>query len=187
MGQGGEVFVLNMGEPVRIADFARRMVEMSGLSVRDNSNPDGDIEIVEIGLRPGEKLYEELLIGDDMQATQHPRIFKASEPFLTYRRFMQSFARLERGLAEANARAVIAVLQEMVAEFTPSGDLADRAALEGGDGLRDAQLFSRHGNRQRQAPILPLSWKILHPTGGSTAIRLPTPRERNPSLGIAAP
>src|SRR5690606_15272605 len=79
MAKGGEVFVLDMGEPVRIADLPRSMIRLSGLSVRDADTPDGDIEIVETGLRPGEKLYEELLIGDNPEVTNHPRIMRARE------------------------------------------------------------------------------------------------------------
>jgi FlaA1/EpsC-like NDP-sugar epimerase len=84
MGQGGDVFVLDMGEPVKIIDLARRMVELSGLRVRDAELPNGDIEIVVTGLRPGEKLYEELLIGDNPEPTSHPRIMKAHEDCLPW-------------------------------------------------------------------------------------------------------
>ncbi len=84
MAQGGEVFVLDMGAPVKIMQLARRMVELSGLRVRDAAEPDGDIEITITGLRPGEKLYEELLIGDDPSPTAHPRIMKAHEEFLDW-------------------------------------------------------------------------------------------------------
>lgn len=84
MASGGDVFVLDMGQPVKIVDLARRMVELSGMTVRDESNPDGDIEISITGLRPGEKLYEELLIGDNPAPTAHPRIMKAHEEYLAW-------------------------------------------------------------------------------------------------------
>ena len=84
MAKGGEVFVLDMGKSVRISDLATTMVQLSGLSVRDESNPDGDIEIQEIGLRPGEKLYEELIIGNDPKATVHKRIMMAHENHLAW-------------------------------------------------------------------------------------------------------
>jgi FlaA1/EpsC-like NDP-sugar epimerase len=84
MGQGGDVFVLNMGEPVKILDLARRMIHLSGLTVRDAAHPHGDIEIAVTGLRAGEKLYEELLIGNNPQPTKHPRIIKAHEPFMSW-------------------------------------------------------------------------------------------------------
>jgi len=82
MGNGGDVFVLDMGKPVKILDMAQRMVHLSGLTVRDENNPVGDIDIVFSGLRPGEKLYEELLIGDNVTPTEHPRIQRANEHML---------------------------------------------------------------------------------------------------------
>ena len=84
MAMGGDVFVLDMGEPVRIIDLARRMVELSGLAVLDDANPDGDIAMEVTSLRPGEKLYEELLIGDNPMPTTHPRIMRAEEEFLPW-------------------------------------------------------------------------------------------------------
>lgn len=82
MASGGEVFILDMGQPVRIIDLARRMIQLSGLSVKEDTESDGDIEIQIVGLRPGEKLYEELLIGNDPQTTAHQRIMKANEAFI---------------------------------------------------------------------------------------------------------
>jgi FlaA1/EpsC-like NDP-sugar epimerase len=84
MGQGGDVFVLDMGEPVKIIDLAQRMVQLSGLTVKDADYPEGDIEIAVVGLRPGEKLYEELLIGDNPEPTEHPCIMKAHEDFFPW-------------------------------------------------------------------------------------------------------
>lgn len=84
MSTGGDVFVLDMGEPIRIWDLAERMVRMSGLSVKSNTNPDGDIEIRQIGLRPGEKLYEELLVSNDVRGTEHPLIMRATEASLSW-------------------------------------------------------------------------------------------------------
>ncbi len=95
MGQGGDVFVLDMGEPVKIMDLARRMVQLAGLSVRDAEHPSGDIEIAVTGLRPGEKLYEELLIGDNPEPTDHPRILKAREPYLPWTQLREELAVLE--------------------------------------------------------------------------------------------
>jgi FlaA1/EpsC-like NDP-sugar epimerase len=82
MAQGGDVFVLDMGEPVRIDDLARLMVRLSGYDVRTSDNPEGDIAIAYTGLRSGEKLYEELLIGANTKATEHPRIWRSDEPFV---------------------------------------------------------------------------------------------------------
>ncbi len=134
MAQGGEVFVLEMGEPVRIADLARNMIELSGLSVRDASNPDGDIEISVVGLRPGEKLYEELLIGGDDMPTSHPRIMKAREPMLGMAQLLPVIERLEAALVKSDAVTLRRLLVDTVGGFTPDEDVVDhihqrRAAL----------------------------------------------------------
>jgi FlaA1/EpsC-like NDP-sugar epimerase len=100
MGQGGDVFVLDMGQPIKIMDLARRMLHLSGLSERNAANPHGDIEIAITGLRPGEKLYEELLIGDNPESTDHPRIMKAREPYLPWEQLQ---GELEQLLLAANA------------------------------------------------------------------------------------
>ncbi len=114
MAHGGEVFVLDMGEPVRIADLARRMVELSGLTVRDQGCPDGDIEVNVVGLRPGEKLYEELLIGNNPMKTSHQRIYKANEEH-------SSMPKLEKVLkqftTESNQDEIELQLQSIVPEF----------------------------------------------------------------------
>ncbi|MGO4303107.1 polysaccharide biosynthesis protein [Cupriavidus sp. RAF12] len=106
MAHGGEVFVLDMGQPVRIMDLARRMVQLSGLTVRDESNPTGDIEIQVTGLRPGEKLYEELLIGDNPEPTAHERIMKAREDYVQWEKFVTVLASM-RHAAEQNDDAQI--------------------------------------------------------------------------------
>ena len=82
MGEGGEVFVLDMGEPVKIVELAKKLIRLSGMALIDANTPDGDIEIKFTGLRPGEKLYEELLIGDNVDTTEHKRILKAKEESL---------------------------------------------------------------------------------------------------------
>jgi FlaA1/EpsC-like NDP-sugar epimerase len=106
MGQGGDVFVLDMGQPVKIMDLARRMVQLSGLSVRDAAHPAGDIEIAVTGLRVGEKLYEELLIGNNPRPTAHPRIMTAHEPFMLWADLQQELQVLARA-AEANDSVAI--------------------------------------------------------------------------------
>ena len=85
MAEGGDVFVLDMGEPVKIVELAKRMVELSGLTVRGDLSSEDDIEIIFTGLRPGEKLYEELLIGDNPQSTMHPKILRAQDSFMPWR------------------------------------------------------------------------------------------------------
>ena len=95
MARGGDVFVLDMGEPVKIYDLAQKLIELSGLTLRNEQNPDGDIEIEVIGLRPGEKLYEELLIGDNPQLTTHPRVMRAQDDFLPWTRLEDDLKKLE--------------------------------------------------------------------------------------------
>ena len=110
MASGGEVFVLDMGEPVRILDLAHRMVKLSGMKVRDEAHPDGDIEIAITGLRPGEKLYEELLIGDNPTPTAHPRIMKAHEDHLSWPVLELQLQTLRRAADNSNVAAIKAVL-----------------------------------------------------------------------------
>jgi len=125
MAEGGEVFVLDMGQPVKIADLARNMIELSGHRVKDAHNPDGDIELVEIGLRPGEKLYEELLIGDNPASTDHPRILKANEHCLTLPRLMTLIEALREALVAEDAPRMIEVLGQLVPEFKPQSGIVD--------------------------------------------------------------
>jgi FlaA1/EpsC-like NDP-sugar epimerase len=119
MAKGGEVFVLDMGEPVRIIDLAARMVELSGLNLRNAQNPDGDIEIDIIGLRPGEKLYEELLIGDNPKPTQHPRIMQAQEDFLPWPTLLQEIQMLIEALQRQDADRLRNLLIRLVSGYTP--------------------------------------------------------------------
>lgn len=127
MAEGGEVFLLDMGEPVRIYDLARNMIELSGLSVRDERAPDGEIEIREIGLRPGEKMYEELLIDSSAQPTAHPLIMQAREEYLPWNQVGPALARLETAIAAQDEPATVAILGEMVREY---GDPELKAAAE---------------------------------------------------------
>ncbi len=125
MAQGGDVFVLDMGQPVRIMDLAQRMVELSGLQVKNEQNPTGDIEIETTGLRPGEKLFEELLIGDDTQPTQHPRILRAREAFQPWREFELTLQELDHALSAQDVPAARALLAASVHGYQPTGDVVD--------------------------------------------------------------
>ena len=129
MGTGGDVFVLDMGEPVRIADLARRMVELSGLSLRDAANPKGDIEVTVTGLRPGEKLYEELLIGDNPKPTQHARIMKAHEEFLPWDELQARLNALQTCMQANDVPAIRGLLQELVPGYQPSGEVVDWVSM----------------------------------------------------------
>lgn len=117
MAKGGEVFLLDMGASVRIIDLAKSMISLSGLSLRSKDNPDGDIEIVEIGLRPGEKLYEELLIGNSPKETDHKQIMKANENYVEWNILETMLIDLERELAEGHATPAVAQLKRIVPEF----------------------------------------------------------------------
>lgn len=131
MGQGGEVFVLDMGRPVRIVELARRMVELSGHTVRDEASPEGDVEINITGLRPGEKLYEELLIGDDPSPTAHPRIMKASEGFRAWSELRPWLVRLERAALTNDVPAVREVLRQLVSGYQPADEIVDWITVVG--------------------------------------------------------
>ena len=120
MAVGGDVFVLDMGQPVKIIDLARRIVHLSGLSVRDSSNPDGDVEIEITGLRPGEKLYEELLIGDNPSATGHARIMKAHEPFIPWGLLSDELTALALATQNGEIAAIKPFLLRHVQGYQPS-------------------------------------------------------------------
>jgi len=130
MAKGGDVFVLDMGEPVKIMDLARRMVELSGLTVKDEISPDGDIAIEVTGLRPGEKLYEELLIGDNPKPTLHPRIMKAHEEFLPWEELEAKLKALEIALNVNDVGVMRVIVQELVSGYVPSDDIVDWVYLE---------------------------------------------------------
>lgn len=125
MGQGGDVFVLDMGEPVRIVELAEKMIHLSGLSVRSEKNLHGDIEIEFTGLRPGEKLYEELLIGDNVVSTQHPMIMSANEDMLSWEELKQKLAQLLEAVDQDDYARVRQLLRETVSGYTPEGDIVD--------------------------------------------------------------
>jgi len=127
MARGGEVFVLDMGQPVRVLDLARNMIELSGLTIRSADNPEGDIEIEIVGLRPGEKLFEELLIGDDPIATPHPRIMMANENCLPWKTLQSRLEDLAEMVERRDAAAVRALLIELVPEYR-AGALTDWVA-----------------------------------------------------------
>jgi FlaA1/EpsC-like NDP-sugar epimerase len=132
MAKGGDVFVLDMGQSVRILDLAIRMIELSGLNVRDADNPEGDIEIEITGLRPGEKLYEELLIGDDPRGTSHPRIMKARDDYLPWPQLQGEIEALDSALRANNAPVVRQMLARLVSGYVPSKQIVDWVYLEQG-------------------------------------------------------
>ncbi|SDS94641.1 NDP-sugar epimerase, includes UDP-GlcNAc-inverting 4,6-dehydratase FlaA1 and capsular polysaccharide biosynthesis protein EpsC [Pseudomonas asplenii] len=125
MGQGGDVFVLDMGEPVRIIELAEKMIHLSGLSVRSDKNPHGDIAIEFSGLRPGEKLYEELLIGDNVAATRHPMIMTANEDMLPWDVLKLRLAELLKAVESDDYARVRQLLRETVSGYAPDGEIVD--------------------------------------------------------------
>jgi len=118
MAEGGDVFLLDMGKAIRIFDMASTMIHLSGLTVRNTDNPHGDIEIREVGLRKGEKLYEELLIGDSAQPTSHPRIMRAMEQRLAWDSLMEQLDVMETALSEGDRITALKTLRALVPEYS---------------------------------------------------------------------
>lgn len=126
MAKGGDVFILDMGEPVKIVDLAKNLIQLSGLSVKDENNPKGDIEITYTGLRPGEKLYEELLIGgDNVRKTAHPRIMTAEEVYLPFEQLSEVLSELENSCKDANYMAIRQTLLNAPTDFNPTTEIVD--------------------------------------------------------------
>jgi FlaA1/EpsC-like NDP-sugar epimerase len=148
MAKGGDVFVLDMGRPVRIDDLARRMISLMGLTVRDATNPEGDIEIEYTGLRTAEKLFEELLIGTNVTGTDHPMIMRAIEHSLPWPRMQQLLNELLAALASSDCRRSLALLEEAVAEYRVVHAINDhvwtrRALSVATDGLKVTDLAAK--------------------------------------------
>jgi FlaA1/EpsC-like NDP-sugar epimerase len=130
MGRGGDVFVLDMGEPLRIVDLARRMIHLMGLSVKDEENPEGDIEIVYTGLRPAEKLYEELLIGKNVAGTEHPMIMRATEHHIPWPQLREKLVEMLEALDAFDCAWARELLMESVAEYRPESPIQDLVWLQ---------------------------------------------------------
>lgn len=125
MGQGGDVFVLDMGEPVSIAELAAKMIHLSGFSVRSEDNPNGDIAVVFTGLRPGEKLYEELLIGDNVTPTEHPMILRANESSMAWQDYCHVLTRLAQALDRDDLLMVRKIMRATVDGYSPDAEIVD--------------------------------------------------------------
>jgi FlaA1/EpsC-like NDP-sugar epimerase len=125
MADGGEVFVLDMGKPVRICDLAKRMIHLMGMTVRDEQNRDGDIEIAYTGLRPAEKLYEELLIGNNVTGTEHPMILRAIEHSLPWERIQAMLDEIVTAMARLDCPRALQLLSEVVVEYKPAPESHD--------------------------------------------------------------
>ena len=125
MGDGGDVFVLDMGKPVKINLLAKKMIQLSGLKLKNESNPDGDIEIKYTGLRPGEKLFEELLIGDDTVETENPLIMRAREDMLPWKELKPILENLKKTVENGNNEKIRKILIQLVPTFKPQSEIAD--------------------------------------------------------------
>jgi FlaA1/EpsC-like NDP-sugar epimerase len=125
MGKGGDVFVLDMGESVKIMDLAHNLIHLSGREVKNDENPHGDIEIKCTGLRPGEKLYEELLIGDNVKATEHERIMAANETFLSIQKYKELIEKLDRACHDFKHNEIREILLDAPTGFKPTDGIGD--------------------------------------------------------------
>lgn len=153
MANGGEVFVLDMGEPVKIIDLARRMVELSGLRVREGIGGGGDIAIDITGLRPGEKLYEELLIGADAEPTVHRRIMKAHEDFLSWAILEPTLLQLQQAIYKGHVESVLNILVQLVSGYSPSQYIAQDNILSRDGAYRATNSISPANNTEN--PVMP--------------------------------
>jgi len=125
MGEGGDVFVLDMGEPVKIYDLAKKMVHLTGLEIKNKQNPQGDIEIKITGLRPGEKLYEELLIGEDEKPTRHPRIKAANEVCLSWGEMQALLSELSEAALNYDLPKIRTLMLSAPTGFNPTDGICD--------------------------------------------------------------
>ena len=130
LSDGGDIFLLDMGKPVKIKDLIYRIVQLSGLEVRDEKNPEGDIAIDIVGLRPGEKLYEELLVGDDQKKTDNPKIFKANDPFINLIELRKNLQQLEKFINNGQIPLILKLFEDLVVGFKKDRELSDHIYLK---------------------------------------------------------
>lgn len=129
MGLGGDVYVLDMGEPIKIADLAKQMIHLMGFSVRDEINKNGEIEIEYTGLRPGEKMHEGLLIGDNVSGTEHPRILRAEESFLSYSELIKILDSLRHACATADCERAREIICDAPTGYSPNNEICDHLCM----------------------------------------------------------
>jgi FlaA1/EpsC-like NDP-sugar epimerase len=130
MGKGGDVFVLDMGKPVKIIDLAKRLISLSGLDIKDKKNPDGDIEIIFTGLRPGEKLYEELLIGDNVNKTAHKQILRAEEDFISKEEIEGYLKDLDKASKNNDISTLKSIFKEIIDGYESDESISDIISLQ---------------------------------------------------------
>ena len=137
MGKGGDIFVLDMGEPIRIMDIAERMIQLMGHEKRDADNPDGDIEILITGLRSGEKLYEELLLGENVTGTNHPMILRAEEPGAEFVNLQSYLGKLSEACKDADCQKIRNLLTEFIPEYKAAKMMTDFLWRSSPDSVRE--------------------------------------------------
>ena len=125
LSKGGDVFVLDMGEPIKIYDLAVKIIELSGLKLKDSTNSDGSIEITVTGLRPGEKLYEELLLSENPVKTKHPKIFRSKEPFIQLDELIREINSLQKLMQKNDFEKIRSKLKKIVIDYSPSSGIID--------------------------------------------------------------
>ena len=125
MSKGGDVFILDMGKPIKIKDLIKRMVSLSGLSIKDEKNVNGDIELKVTGLRPGEKLYEELLLGEKPLSTSHPKIFRSQDNFIQLEQLEKDLQDLNLLIENSNIEEIISLLQKIIKDYAWNGKIVD--------------------------------------------------------------
>jgi len=129
MGEGGDVFLLDMGEPVKILDLAKKLINLSGMEIKDKDKPNGDIEIIFTGLKPGEKLYEELIIGDNVIPTKHKQIFRAEEDLMSWEDLKEYLTQLEKAETNCDYLELRRIFLETVSGFEPHSEISDNLYL----------------------------------------------------------
>ena len=130
MGKGGDVFLLDMGESVKIADLAKRLINLSGLEVKDKNNHNGDIEIIFTGLRPGEKLYEELLIGDNVSKTEHKQILRAQEEFVEKEEIERLIEELKEAEKNNDVKTLKHIFKRVIHGYESEEKIVDVISLQ---------------------------------------------------------
>jgi FlaA1/EpsC-like NDP-sugar epimerase len=140
MGKGGDVFVLDMGEPVKIIDLAKRMIHLSGFEIKDECHPNGDMEIQYTGLRPGEKLFEELLIGDNVTGTEHSRILRAEEFCLKWEETHELINALNKACTEYKCDQIKQLLLSAPLGYTSTENLNDCVWIKGNNSTNKLRL-----------------------------------------------
>ena len=130
MGTGGDVFVLDMGEPVRILDLAEKLIRFSGMEIKSEENPKGDIEIIFTGLRPGEKLFEELLIGDNVDTTEHEKIYRADEDFINWKKLKEYLDMLRKVESSSDHKELRNIFKQTVSGYKPEKEIVDVIYLQ---------------------------------------------------------